>query len=249
MLDFIGTILITAVTVVNINVVVSSLPVTRSRRLAAAVAVGLWIGLAAASATAGLLTVSRPFPYIGLFVATPLVAAAALVTLSPAWRSALLALPTPLLVGLNANRVFGALFLLLAAEGRLSGPFPYSAGWGDVITGALAIPVLWLVLRRPQGGYSLLTAWNAFGTLDLVVAIALGVTSVEGSPLHIFDVGAGAAAMQMLPWSFVPTVLVPFYLVLHGILFAQLRYGAKADQHPAHLQPESRCGHAGAVTA
>ena len=49
MLDFIGTIVIAAVMVVNINAVVSSLPVSRGRRIAAALAAGLWIGLAAAS--------------------------------------------------------------------------------------------------------------------------------------------------------------------------------------------------------
>src|SRR4051812_9895173 len=115
MLDFIGTVLITAVMVVAINAVVSSLPVSRSRRIAAALAVGLWVGLAAASATAGAFAAA--FPYIGLFVIVPLVAVAALAVFSPAWRAALLGLPMPLLIGLNITRVIGALFLLLAASG------------------------------------------------------------------------------------------------------------------------------------
>jgi len=29
--------------------------------------------------------------------------------------------------------------------------------------------------------------------------------------------------VQLLPWSLIPTVLVPFYLITHGIVFAQLR--------------------------
>jgi len=33
--------------------------------------------------------------------------------------------------------------------------------------------------------------------------------------------------MQDLPWSFVPTVLVPFWLILHAIIFIQLRRRAK----------------------
>jgi hypothetical protein len=80
--DFVGTIVITVVMVVCINAVVSSLPVSRFQRIGVAVAVGLWIGLAAASATKGLFTVAQPFPYIGLFIASPLVAIAALVTIS-----------------------------------------------------------------------------------------------------------------------------------------------------------------------
>ena len=54
----------------------------------------------------------------------------------------MLSLSLPLLVGLNVGRVFAVLFLLLAGEGRLSGPFPHSAGWGDIITGVVALPLL-----------------------------------------------------------------------------------------------------------
>lgn len=227
MLDFIGTIIVVGVMVANINAVVSSLALSPARRIAAALAAGLWIGLAAASAHVGLLAVARPFPYIGLFVAFPIAVVAVLMALSQTWRAALLRLPTPLLVGLNVSRVAGALFLLLAVAGRLSGPFPFSAGWGDIITGALALPVIWLASRRPHVGHSLMMGWNLFGTLDLVLALIFGVTSAQNSPLQIFDVGVGSTAVQMLPWSLIPTVLVPFYLVLHGIVFVQLRQAAK----------------------
>ena len=232
MLDFIGTVLITTVMVVAINAVVSSLPVSRGRRIAAASAVGVWIGLAAASATAGLFATS--FPYIGFFVVVPLLAVAALAANSPVWRAALLGLPAPLLIGLNMSRVIGGLFLLLAASGRLSGPFPISAGWGDVITGVLAVPAVWLVLR-PSPNYPLLAAWNMFGALDLVVAVALGVTSAQGSPVQLFEAGIGSAAVQALPWAFIPAVLVPFYLIVHGILFVQLRQAARTAGEPHRL--------------
>ena len=46
----------------------------------------------------------------------------------------------------------------------------------------------------------------------LVLAIFFGVTSAEGSPLQLFYSSPGSAAMQHLPWAFVRTVLVPFYL-------------------------------------
>ena len=65
--------------------------------------------------------------------------------------------------------------------------------------------------------------WNAFGTLDLIAAVALGVVSANGSPLQLIHAGAGSAAVLLLPWSLIPTVLVPFYLITHGIVFAQLR--------------------------
>lgn len=35
--------------------------------------------------------------------------------------------------------------------------------------------------------------------------------------------GPGSTAVQHLPWALIPTVLMPLYLIVHGIIFAQLR--------------------------
>jgi hypothetical protein len=105
---------------------------------------------------------------------------------------------------------------LLAAEGRLASPFPYFAGWGDIITGVFALPLLWLAKDEGAKHTNAIAAWDLFGAADLVLAITLGVTSAEGSPLQLFHAAPGSAAMQYLPWSFVPTVLVPFWLILHS---------------------------------
>jgi hypothetical protein len=112
---------------------------------------------------------------------------------------------------------------VLAVERRLTGPFPYSAAWGDIITGVVAVPVLWLLKDDAGARYTTaIGAWNLFGAADLVLAIAFGITSAEGSPLQLFP-GPGSQAMQHAPWSFVPTVLVPIWLILHAIIVAQLR--------------------------
>ncbi len=65
-------------------------------------------------------------------------------------------------------------------------------------------------------------AWNILGTLDLVTAVSLGVSSAPGSPLQIFGETIGSTAMWSLPWSSIPTLLVPFYLIIHGVIFARL---------------------------
>ena len=59
--------------------------------------------------------------------------------------------------------------------------------------------------------------------LDLIAAVGLGVISGPGSPLQLIDAGVGPAAIVALPWALVPTVLVPFYLITHGVIFLQLR--------------------------
>ena len=220
MLDFLGTIATTGLIVFVVASLLVFLEARRGTRLALAGLLGLWIGVAAAASGAGWLAISRPFPLIGPFVVAPLLAAA-IALLSPTARRAMLTLPLPLIVGLNIGRVFAVLFLLLAVDGRLSGPFPYFAGLGDIITGLMAILVIGIA-REPERHVTAIHAWNAFGMADLVVAISLGVTSAANSPLQLFA-APGSQAMQYLPFSFVPTVLVPIWMVLHAIVFARLR--------------------------
>jgi hypothetical protein len=220
MLDFLGTIATVALMVLVVIALVTYLEIGRGAKLALAGVAGLWIGLAAAASASGWRSIGKPFPVIGIFVATPLVAAAT-ATIWPTARAALLGLPTRLMIGLNIARVVAVLFLLLAAQGRLAGPFPFFAGWGDIITGVFAIPLLFAAIDAKRGGA--IGAWNLFGAADLVLAIFLGVTSAESSPLQLFHSSPGSAAMQHLPWSFVPTVMVPLYLVMHATIWAQLR--------------------------
>ena len=114
------------------------------------------------------------------------------------------------------------LFLVLQAQGRLSGPFPNSAGWGDIITGAIAVPMLWLA-HEPKRNALLLHAWNLFGLADLVAAIGLGIVPAEGSP------PAGLPRARLGRHDHVPVVVcadracAPIWIILHAVIFVQLR--------------------------
>jgi hypothetical protein len=228
MLDLIGTTVITAAIVLNPYATVTAMPLSSAQKLTTVAIAGLWIGLAIALANTGIYSpAATPVPVVGVMAALPLVVVGVGALLFAGMRDALMALPVRLLVGLNIMRALGVLFLLLAAQDRLSGPFPLSAGWGDIIVGVGAIPLMAAVVRNPGGNRGLLLAWNAFGTLDLVAAVALGVLSAPGSPLQLFGGPIGSAAIWTLPWSNIPTVLVPFYLITHGIIFAKL---ARASQ-------------------
>jgi hypothetical protein len=222
MLDFAGTIAAAGLMVLIMNTVTMFLDISRSAKLVLSAILGMWIGLCAAAAAAGIIASSRPFPLIGIFIALPL-AAAAIATAWPTARKAMLSVPMQVLIGLNVGRVLAVFFLLLAAEERLAGPFPFFAAGGDIITAVMALPIMRLA-ATPSGPHaSAIAAWNLFGTADLVLAIALGVTSAEGSPLQLFHAAPGSEAMQHLPWSFVPTVLVPLWLILHAVIWAQIR--------------------------
>src|SRR5499433_4376457 len=227
MLDFIGMVVTATLMVLVVNTLTTFMDVPRVAKVGLAGAFGVWIGLAAAAAGAGWLLISIPVPVVGLFVLVPLLAAA-VATTWPAVRQAMLSVPMPAMVALNIVRVFAVLFLMLAAEGRLTGPFPHSAAWGDIITGVVAMPVLWLLKDGAAQHTTAIAAWNLFGIADLVLAIGFGITSSEGSPLQIFP-GPGSEAMQYPPWSFVPTVLVPLWLVLHAIIAVQLRHAKRTQ--------------------
>jgi hypothetical protein len=234
MLNVIGHVVGMATIAINLIAILSAVPLTLRMRLLLGGIAGAWVGLATAAGEAGALTFSpqQPVPLVGLFLAVPLATAAALWLSSARFRAALMGIPMSLLIGLNILRVLGVLFLALAAVGRLSGPFPYSAGVGDILTALLAVPI---ALRLARGLPARVALWNLFGALDLLVAVTLGLTSAQGSPMQIFHGGVGSAAVQFLPFSLVPTVLVPFYLILHGVIAAQLagareRIGAMPEQ-------------------
>jgi hypothetical protein len=219
MLDMLGHTTGMAAILVDVVAIASVVPMSLGQRLLAAGVAGAWIGMATALGADGALVYSpdQPVPVVGLLFAAPLLAAAALWLGSQRFRAGLMAIPTELLIGLNALRLLGVLFLALAAVGRLSGPFPYSAGLGDIITGLIAIP---LALRLARGEPAPIAAWNAFGALDLFAAVGFGLASGQG-PLQRLHVGVGSQAMQALPFSLVPTVLVPFYLIAHAVVAAQ----------------------------
>ena len=224
MIDFLGFTAALFLTVTMISSIAIYASGTPQSRIAAACVPAVWSGFAAGCASAGLTSRSQPFPLIGLFVLTPLIVAA-IVFAQRSVREKFSLVPLALLIGLNAGRIFAVLFLALESAGRLAGPFPFYAGWGDIVTGILAIPLAVAVTRpRPSNGlWNLVILWNLFGIADLVNAIFLGVTSSVGSPLEIFHYPPGSAAMQYLPFSLIPTVLVPFYLIIHAAIWVRAR--------------------------
>jgi hypothetical protein len=244
MLNLVGAIVGMMAVAINLVAITSALSGSLALRLSLAAIVGIWVGLASGLGSAGNLAFSpnQPIPLVGVLFAMPLLIVGALALRSPRVRSRLMAIPMPLLIGLNGLRLLGVLFLFLAAAGRLSGPFPYSAGLGDMITGAFAIPLALSVARSQKVPLSAIARWNVFGTLDLFAAVALGITSAAGSPLQLIHAGVGSEAMQHLPFCLVPTVLVPFYLISHAVIAAQLSVLRTQSGLLSERQHADRCG-------
>lgn len=225
MLDLFGSIAAVATIAVSLVALTPFLAGSLARRLAIAAVGGGWVGLAMSLGATGRLAFASDFPapLIGVLLAVPLLTIGVLAASSQKVRTSLLGIPLQVLIGLNALRVLGVLFLLDFAAGTVRGPFPFFAGFGDIITGVLAIPLALSIAASKAPSARAIAAWNAFGVLDLVVAVGLGITSAPGSPVQVIHAGVGSQAMAQLPLCLVPTVLVPMYLLMHGIVAAQLR--------------------------
>jgi hypothetical protein len=232
MIDLVGAIAGTATYATIVGVLVGYSSVGRAAKLRACAAAAAWGALVVALAALGAFApgIAGPVPTPVLaFVASLAVLLGSWVR-QPGFRSALLSVPLPALIGLNIARLGGVFFLVLAAGGRLSAPFAPVAGAGDMLVGAAAIPLAAIALRggtEPPRGLGL---WNALGALDLVLAIALGGLSAPGAPFRVFTEGPGALAMGTLPWIVVPALLVPLYLLIHLAIAARLRRGERVSE-------------------
>jgi len=229
MIDIIGAIGGTAVYAIIVGTLVGCSTINPQQKLTLFVTAAIWGGLMVAIAALGGFAPGSAGP-----IALPVFAFALfLAMLWAAWsrfRHALIALPMPMLIALNTARIGGVLFLLLAAQGRLSDPFAASAGWGDILTGLLAIPIACMARRR-ENFAAPLKLWNAFGAVDLAVAISLGALSAPGTPFRVFTEGPGTLAMTQLPWIMVAAMLVPLFLLIHLTIGTKLSSAQPSTQH------------------
>jgi hypothetical protein len=225
MLDVIGALLLGAICAADATVLISLAAIRPVAKFTAFAIAAVWTSLIFAIAALGGfapgLTGPFPAPVIAFLILT--IGGLAAWFKWPAFRNALLSLPLTALAGINASRIAGICFLILHEQGRLAAPFATSAGWGDIVTGLAAIPMAGMAAWRGKLPHGLLIVWNAFGALDLTVAIILGALSAPGTPFQLFTEAPGTAAMGTLPWVGIPTLLVPLYLMTHLTIAVRLR--------------------------
>jgi hypothetical protein len=214
----------------------SGLPPAAARniRFGSAAFLGGWLGLALLLApTPASLAGGDPFsitPLIPLFAVVPPALAIAWFARSPALRAVLASVPIPALIGVQAYRLIGAVFLVLLARGAVPAHFALPAGWGDVAVG-LAAPLVALALARgARGGTALGLAWNTFGLADLAVAVGMGTGLLV--PLLAPELGRvpPSAAMGVFPLILVPAFAVPVSVLLHLLTLGRLARQAAAGR-------------------
>jgi hypothetical protein len=225
MLEVIGALCFGVTCTADFAVLFGLAAIGRTAKIVAFVIAAAWLSLLVAIGAAGGFEAGALGPVPGPVIPFALLLVGGLLAwfASPTFRRAFLSVPLAGLIGINILRVVGVFFLILHARGQLAAPFAISAGWGDIITGVVAIPLTALAAwKRPVPGW-LSRAWNVFGALDLVTAVTLGALSAPGTPFRVFTEAPGTAAMGTLPWVGIPALLVPVYLITHLAIGAKLR--------------------------
>ncbi|WP_242343394.1 hypothetical protein [Anaeromyxobacter terrae] len=220
--------------VIGVEVLLIALVVLALRRhagvgaTAAGVFLGAWLVLVMLLAAAGAFAGApdRP-PWVALAVFAPILTGGLALSASRTLRARALAIPQPWLVGIQALRVIGVVFLVAHARGALPGQFALPAGWGDLAVGAAAPLVAYALATGKRFAPHLALAWNVAGLLDLVVAVGTGALSAPG-PIQVFTTSPSSVALGELPLSLVPTFGVPIFVLLHVLSLMGLRARARA---------------------
>lgn len=199
-------------------------------RSAAVILIG-WFLLATILGIAGAYRAAPdriPTLQYGIFI--PILIGAWWIWRSPALGRIIDAVPQPWLVGVQFYRALGVIFLILYATGKLPGLFAWPAGVGDIIVGLLAPFVALAYARAPRRNEGLVTAWNVFGLLDLVVAVAAGFLT---SPSILVSYDPPNELISIFPLVLIPVFLVPLSVLLHVASLTKLRRGVAGQSMPA----------------
>ncbi len=122
---------------------------------------------------------------------------------------------------LHLFRYIGLAFIVPGVVGpNLQAAFAAPAAYGDLIAMALA----WVALMTGSGRYSRIAVWafSVWGISDLLFAFYQGTIGVVIEPASL-----GAA------W-FLPTVIVPFLLWTHVLVFAMLLRTSRSARFLGH---------------
>lgn len=184
-------------------------------RATAAVLFG-WLAVAAVLGFMGVFRagLDRPIPFIAFGIAIPIMVGAALVRTSVSTGAILAAVPQHLLVGVQCYRGLGGIFLVLHGLGLLPGEFALPAGFGDVLTALLALPVAALYAAGFKHRNQLVVLWNIFGIVDLVIAVTTGFLT-SPSPLQMLAFDQPNNLVGMFPLVMIPIYGVPLSVVFH----------------------------------
>ena len=195
--------------------------VMMARRLTI-LAVIAWFAAAVAAGASGMVSVpGRPPLALAGFLAIPIAGFVTAYRTSAPFRAFTETIPLAFLVGSHVWRFVGLGFVLAWVAGALPAGFGIPEGFGDIVA-ALGALLLLPAVRKGTASRGWLLAWNAFGFLDLVSAITVGVLYSDGPAGILGTPTSNTALMVTFPVSLIPTFFVPLFLLAHALTFRRI---------------------------
>jgi hypothetical protein len=169
----------------------------------------IWSGAVLTAIVAGIFAGGASLRLLPAAQAIPIAAVAIGYRAWPRFRTYLLTLDLRLVLAAQLWRVIGIALLFALAFDQLPAGFAVPAGVGDLATGIAALAVV-LSLGNGSLTRGRLYAFTALGVGDFLVANATGL-SLEPS------------ALTAWPLVIFPTIMIPFFAVLHLVAVLQSR--------------------------
>jgi hypothetical protein len=164
----------------------------------------------------------RPVAIVAAIIAPILVYSLSYLAITP-FRQWVLGLDMRHLILLHSWRMVGMGFVFLYFQDRLPALFALPAGLGDAMAAAGAIFLAIAMYERPSTiSTRRIFTWNTFGLVDFAAAVSLGVMTRAGDVLHMTG-AVDSNSMGTFPLALIPAFAVPFYVITHLIIYAQLR--------------------------
>ena len=138
------------------------------------------------------------------------------------------------LMGVQAFRVIGGLYLFEFFRGNVGAEFGYWAGIGDVITGIAAIILIIIYVRTGSMPRKWVFAIVLFGMADFAWAYGIGILSFD-TPLQVFATDA-VHATNLFPLAMIPFLLAPIAMAFMVITLIKLRQ----DRYAISIPKEQR---------
>ena len=213
-----------AIGVLALSLRAANAPAQRSTLVAAVALLASWYAAMSWLAAHGafLARPERQNPALPLAVFLPVLLGVAILPRLPHASSVLDATPLSRLIGIQALRLMGVIFLIEWARGALPWEFALPAGLGDMTTGALAIPVARMAARQAPGARTAILSWTTLGLVDFAVALGTGLLSSPG-PLQLLALDRPNLLATAYPLALVPVFAVPIFTLLHLAALWKLR--------------------------
>jgi len=137
---------------------------------------------------------------------------------SPTFRGFVEAIPLPTLIGTQAYRLAGVVFLWMYAEGLMPPEIGVVTGCADVFVGITAIPLAWAVAKHIGGVRWLAIGWNLLGIADFLISVSMvslsfiGALALQPAPVRI----------GLHPLALISLFQLPLSIALHLLALRRL---------------------------